>query len=126
MRVESLKHNDDLEVLQDDEKIDDLDSITSFDVNLGAFVKVKLASKHRVQLFAAQVTNIQPNLSGYEIRYLKKSENNKHVFTDEDPEAKFFLDPSHILELRISNCWNLEVPTIDNRGRYHFKNEVHL
>ena len=53
----------------------------------------------------------------YEVKYLKKTENNK-VFTD-DETKHYHIDYNDIIEF-------LEVPTIDNHGRYYFKNSILL
>lgn len=84
-------------------------------LRVGSFVKVRIASKLREQLFIAQITSLNYGDVGYEVRYLKKTENTK-VFIDDEPKH-YYIDYSDIIE-------PLEVPTIDNRGRYHFKNPI--
>lgn len=82
-------------------------------IKLGSFVKVKLASKRREQYFIAQITSMKSD--GYDVRYLKHTENDK-VFIDDDPQS-YYIDYNDIKMI-------LPVPTIDNRGRYHFKTPV--
>ncbi|KAG8170987.1 hypothetical protein JTE90_009311 [Oedothorax gibbosus] len=108
-----IQRNERIVVLS--EHFEEEDSDLNSTVKVGSFVKVKLSSKHREQFFIAQITNVKHDDVAYEVRYLKKTDNEK-IFIDDGTE-QYHIDYSDIIQL-------LEVPTIDNRGRYHFKNSI--